>query len=84
MKNGEGTSNPIVISKANIEFTLIETNDAGWLRKWYPAVKGNGVDRGTAGHPYQNFYIDGLDLSAGEITLIIDGSDLAATPVVKN
>lgn len=83
MKDGEGTSNPIVISKSNIEFTLIKTNDSGWLRLWYPAVKGNGVDRGTAGNPYQNFYIDGLDLGAGEITLVIDGSDLAATPVVQ-
>ena len=85
MKDGNGQSEPITISNLNIEFTLIQTGDSGWLRPWYSAgvLEGNGVDRGTAGNPYQNFYIDALDLNAGEITLIIDGSDLIATPVVQ-
>ena len=85
MKDGNGQSEPITISNVNIEFTLIQTGDSGWLRPWYSAgvLEGNGVDRGTAGNPYQNFYIDALDLNAGEITLIIDGSDLIATPVVQ-
>ena len=85
MKDGNGTSEPITISNVNIEFTLIQTGDSGWLRPWYSAgvLEGNGVDRGTAGNPYQNFYIDALDLNAGEITLIIDGADLVATPVVQ-
>ena len=85
MKEGNGTSSTITISKANIEFTLIQTGDAGWLRPWYSkgVLEGNGVDRGTAGNPYQNFYIDGLDLNAGEITLVIDGSDVTATPLVE-
>lgn len=85
MKDGNGQSEPITISNVNIEFTLIQTGDSGWLRPWYSAgvLEGNGVDHGTAGNPYQNFYIDALDLNAGEITLIIDGSDLIATPVVQ-
>ena len=85
MKDGNGQSEPITISNVNIEFTLIQTGDSGWLRPWYSAgvLEGNGVDRGTAGNPFQNFYIDALDLNAGEITLIIDGSDLIATPVVQ-
>lgn len=85
MKDGNGTSTPITISSANIEFTLIQTGDSGWLRPWFSAgvLEGNGVDRGTAGTPYQNFYIDALDLNAGEITLLMDGSDLTATPVVQ-
>lgn len=85
MKDGYGKSEAITISKTNIEFTLIQTGDSGWLRKWYAAgvLEGNCVDRGTAGNPYQNFYIDGLDLNAGEITLVIDGSSVTAVPVVE-
>ena len=85
MKDGNGQSEPITISNVNIEFTLIQTGDSGWLRPWYSAgvLEGNGVDRGTAGNPYQNFYIDALDLNAGEITLLIDGSELIATRVVQ-
>ena len=51
MKDGNGQSEPITISNVNIEFTLIQTGDSGWLRPWYSAgvLEGNGVDRGTAG-----------------------------------
>ena len=85
MQDGNGTSSPITVSNANIEFTLIQTGDSGWLRPWYTAgvLEGNGVDRGTAGSPYQNFYIDALDLNAGELILVIDGADIVATPVVQ-
>ena len=31
----------------------------------------------------RNFYIDGLDLNAGEITLVIDAISGTATPVVQ-
>ena len=74
---GNGSSTPIVISASNIQFSLVKVND--WNRVWYPAVEGNGSDAGTM----HNFYIDGLDLSAGEITLVIDGSAAVATPVVE-
>lgn len=85
MKDGNGTSEAITVSNVNIEFTLIQTGDSGWLRPWYTAgvLEGNGVDRGTAGNPFQNFYINALDLNAGEITLIIDGADVVATPIVQ-
>ena len=85
MKDGNGTSEAITVSNVNIEFTLIQTGDSGWLRPWYTAgvLEGNGVDRGTAGNPFQNFYINALDLNAGEITLIIDGADVVATPLVQ-
>lgn len=74
---GNGSSTPIVISVSNIQFSLVKVND--WNRVWYPAVEGNGSDQGQM----RNFYIDGLDLSAGEITLVIDGSAAVATPVVE-
>lgn len=83
LTNGSGSSNAITVSKSNIQFTLIQTGDSGWLRSWYPDVKGNGADTGSAGAPYQNFYVDGLDLSAGEITLVIDGSSGTAIPEVQ-
>lgn len=85
MKDGNGTSEAITVSNVNIEFTLIQTGDSGWLRPWYTAgvLEGNAVDRGTAGNPFQNFYINALDLNAGEITLIIDGADVVATPFVQ-
>lgn len=85
MKDGNGISEAITVSNVNIEFTLIQTGDSGWLRPWYTAgvLEGNGVDRGTAGNPFQNFYINALDLNAGEITLIIDGADVVATPFVQ-
>ena len=85
MKNGEGTSSVITISDSNIEFTLIPVKDSSWRRPWYKKgeLEGNGADRGTAGNPNQNFYIDGLDLNSGEITLVIDGSTVTAVPRVK-
>lgn len=83
LEKGNGTSEAITVSKSNIQFTLIQTGDSGWLRTWYPDVKGNAADTGTAGAPYQNFYVDGLDLSAGEITILIDGSTGNAIPKVQ-
>ncbi len=77
MKNGSGTSVPITIAEKNIQFSLVKTGD--WLRGWYPEVKGNGSDSGVM----RNFYIDDLDLTSGEITLMIDGSKSTATPVVE-
>ena len=77
LDGGNGSSTPLVISVSNIQFSLVKVND--WGRSWYPAVQGNGSDAGTM----HNFYIDGLDLSAGEITLVIDGSAAVATPVVE-
>lgn len=74
---GNGSSTPIVISASNIQFSLVKVND--WTRSWYPAVEGNGSDAGTM----HNFYIDGLDLSAGEITLVIDGSVSPVFPVTE-
>lgn len=74
---GNGSSTPIVISVSNIQFSLVKVND--WTRSWYPAVEGNGSDAGTM----HNFYIDGLDLSAGEITLVIDGSISPVFPVTE-
>lgn len=74
---GNGSSTPIVISVSNIQFSLVKVND--WTRSWYPAVAGNGSDAGTM----HNFYIDGLDLSAGEITLVIDGSVSPVFPVTE-
>ena len=79
LKNGAGTSNPIAVTIQNIQFSLCPTG--AWTRPWYKKgeVEGNGSDSGTM----HNFYIDGLDLDAGEITLVIDASSGTATPVVK-
>ena len=80
MNGGNGTSTPLVVTAKNIQFTLVTLNY--WGRPWFPAVQGNGSDP-TASGAMQNFYIDGLDLTAGEITLVIDGSAAIATPVVE-
>ncbi len=77
MKKGNGTSEPILIAEKSIQFTLVKTGE--WLRGWYPEVTGNGSDAGVM----RNFYIDNLDLTAGEIVLVIDGSAATATPVVE-
>lgn len=78
---GEGTSIKIAITSANIVFSLVP--EGAWTRPWYVkgVLEGNGMD-GTA-NKYQNFYYDGLDLSAGELTLVIDGSTGTATPKLK-
>lgn len=83
MSKGNGTSDPITCSNANIQFSLVKTGDTAWNRGWYKAGirEGNGVD-GSNGK-MTNFYIDGLDLSKGEITLIVDGSENPVTPVEK-
>lgn len=80
MSKGNGTSNAITISTKNIQFSLVPVDS--WLRTWYEkgVLQGNGSDSGTM----QNFYIDDLDLSAGDITLVIDGSAGTDTqPVVQ-
>lgn len=79
LKNGEGTSNAIAVTSANIQFSLCPTNE--WTRPWYSAgsIEGNGNDAGTM----WNFYIDNLDLNAGEITLVLDASSGTATPTIK-
>lgn len=79
IKNGNGTSSEITITEANIQFTLVPVDS--WTRAWYPATEGNGND-GTQ-NKYHNFYIDGLNLDAGEITITIDGSEETATPVAS-
>jgi len=79
LKKGEGTSVQMPITVSNIQFSLVPVN--AWNRPWYVkgTLEGNGSDAGEM----RNFYIDGLDLNAGEITLVIDGSSGTATPVVK-
>ncbi len=79
MKDGEGTSNQISVTISNIQFSLCPVNE--WTRPWYQegVCEGNASDSGTM----DNFYYDGLDLSAGEVTLIIDASSGTAVPVVE-
>lgn len=82
LKEGEGTSSAITIKDANIKFSLVRAKS--WLRAWFPAIKGNAIDENTAGTPYHNFYLDGLNLNAGELTIIVDGSDATkVVPTVK-
>lgn len=81
MKNGEGTSNAIAVTESNIQFTLVPVN--GWTRDWYVAgsMEGNGNDSGSG--KMQNFYIDGLDLNAGEATVLVDISSGTAVPALQ-
>lgn len=79
MKNGNGTSSEFTITEADIQFTLVPVGS--WTRAWYPTSQGNGND-GTQ-NKYHNFYIDDLDLDAGEITITIDGSADTATPTAS-
>lgn len=78
MNNGKGISNPIAVTTANIEFSLCLTNT--WNRPWHKEneCEGNSIDRGTAGNPYQNFYIDKLDLDAGTAVVVVEMKDDAA------
>lgn len=82
LKNGSGTSVQKAVTISNIQFSLVPVG--AWNRPWYVKgqVEGNGADP-TAGSALQNFYIDGLDLSAGEVTLVIDASSGSAVPVVE-
>lgn len=82
MKDGEGTSSQISVTTSNIQFSLCPVNT--WTRPWYKVgtLVGNGFDN-TTSDKYWNFYIDGLDLNAGETTILIDGSAGTATPVVQ-
>lgn len=79
MEKGCGVSDPIAITETNIQFSLVPVDS--WNRNWYikGSVEGNGSDVGVM----RNFYIDGLDLNAGEITLVIDAISGTATPVVQ-
>lgn len=83
MKNGEGTSNEFNVTSSWIKFTLIKTNDSSWNRPWYPDVKGNVEDTGTAGNPLQNFYIEGLEPGNGDFSIVIDGSSGTAVLSVE-
>ncbi|WP_191014588.1 hypothetical protein [Treponema zioleckii] len=78
LKDGEGTSNQIAVTVSNIQFSLCPVNS--WDRPWNDnGINGNGSSDGKM----QNFYIDGLDLGAGEVTLVIDASSGTAVPVVE-
>lgn len=79
MTKGNGESDPITCSNANIQFSLVKTGDAAWNRGWYKAgvLEGNGADKGK----YYNFYIDGINLAAGEIRILVDGSISPVVPV---
>lgn len=75
IKNGTGTSSEVFsITSTWIKCSLIKTGDSAWGRPWYPTIKGNAADEGTAGNPYQNFYLGGIDVNAGEAVIVIDGS----------
>ena len=74
MKNGEGTSNPFMVTSSWIKFSLVPTGDTAWNRPWYPEAKGNVEDTGTAGNPMQNFFIEGYELGSGDFTIVIDCS----------
>ncbi len=81
MTAGNGVSDPVMVSNANIQFSLVKAGDTAWNRSWYqPGIlEGNGSDSGVM----RNFYIDGLNLSAGQITVIVDGSVSPVTPIEK-
>jgi len=81
MTAGNGVSDPVKVSNANIQFSLVKTGDSAWNRSWYqPGIlEGNGSDSGVM----RNFYIDGLNLSAGQITVVLDGSVSPVTPIEK-
>lgn len=80
MKNGSGISSEISVTTADIQWSLVPQND--WTRPWYTAgvSEGNGAD-GSNGN--RNFYIDGLDLNAGEATVIVKMENGKATPTVS-
>lgn len=72
LKGGDGVaSQTYPVTSTWIKFTVCAAGDSAWSRAaWFPAVKGNAAE----GDNYWNFYIGDLDLSAGEATIVIDGS----------
>ncbi len=79
LTKGRGTSVKIPVTESNIQFTLVPTGS--WNRPWYSKglLEGNGSDSGKM----RNFYIDGLDLDSGDITVLIDASSGIAVPKVN-
>lgn len=71
LSKGCGKTNQIAVSSANIVFTVC---DANWKRGWYPALEGNSYDGGDA--KWHNFYINDLDLEAGEATIVVSSDNL--------
>ena len=80
IKKGEGTTlNPVPVTISNIQFSLVPVNE--WSRPWYKEgeLEGNATDKGVM----HNFYINDLDLNAGEMTIVVDASSGTATVEVK-
>lgn len=75
LSNGAGTSKKIAVTTANIQFSLVPTGT--WERDWFEVGKvyGNGTDAGKL----QNFYINGLDLDATSVTIVVDASNGSVT-----
>ena len=82
MKDGSGISNPIPVISTWIEFSLCPTG-GDWERPWHTedGIDGNAVDRNSG--IKQNIYYTGLNLTAGEVTLLVDASSGTATVDVK-
>lgn len=76
LTKGEGKSEQIPISISSFKFTVCDKTDSNWTRAWYPTYEGNQADENTSGNPYHNFYIENLDLDAGEITIVISPENL--------
>ena len=90
LSKGEGsTTTKAPVTKTAMKFTLCK-NDTKWSRPWYVAseVEGNQADENTSGTPYWNFYIENLDLNAGEVTISVSSENLDENgrlkPVVKS
>lgn len=75
LSNGAGTSKKIAVTTSNIQFTLVPTGK--WDRDWF--VDGQVYGNGTDGGKLQNFYIDGLDLDASSVTIVVDASKGSVT-----
>lgn len=78
LKDGQGTSSPVTLPSTETKFSLCPVNE--WTRPWFVAgtQEGNADDNGKM----QNFWVGGIP-AGSEVTVLIDGSSITATPVVQ-
>ena len=72
LSKGAGSVEGIPLTITSMKFSVCDEN---WGRAWYPTLEGNQADENSSGK-YWNFYIEGLELGAGEATIAISSDNL--------
>ena len=72
LSKGAGSVEGIPLTITSMKFSVCDKN---WGRAWYPTLEGNQADENSSGK-YWNFYIEGLELGAGDATIAISSDNL--------